>query len=353
MHLKNSSIFSALTLIGSTAIWPGTSSAHRSFGGQMCSLGAAAVGQPATLICKNILTGSTTQSITVGPTVSPAGAIGGSLAHNAQRVLVTNQADGALLFKQADGRLKSPIKLETNGEGSLSGALSENGAYVLTGRLLRFFPYGQTWASSSQQLLLGDGSAAAVTLSNRYAYVSEKKGSLEAFALGRDGSLSGKATMVSGIAPGTIVGITGSRDLVVAPIAHLATDFNLASITVSGTTSQVQVVPSKERAACWAANDDGEACVTNPGSMTVSCGQLGESGFQSYTSAAASTDGVSAFDLDMRDGLVGIQAVRDGVPVLLTYSRSDRADFLSFVSEFQVGTAQAAGALLLPPLSRH
>jgi len=77
----------------------------------MCSLGTSAVGQPATLVCKNILTGSTTQSIAVGPTVSAAGGIGGiggiggSLASSAERVLVTNQADGALLFKQADGRL--------------------------------------------------------------------------------------------------------------------------------------------------------------------------------------------------------------------------------------------------------
>jgi len=352
MRINSPFVFSALTLIGSIAGFPGTSHAHRGFGGQLCSLGTAAVGQPATLICKNILTGSLTQSIAVGPTVSAAGAIGGSLASSADRVLVTNQADGALLFKQADGRLKSPIKLETGGEGSLSGALSSNGAYVLSGRLLRFFPYGQTWAGSSQQLLLGDGSAAEVTLTNRYAYVSEKNGSLEAFALGRDGSLVGNATAVSGIAPGTIVGITGTQDLVVAPIAHLATNFNAASITVSGASSQVQVVATKELAACWSANDDGEVCVSNPGSMTVSCGRLAAGGFESYTSAAASTAGMSAFDLDMRDGLVGIQAVRAGVPVLLTYSRNDHADFLTFVSEFPVGTTLAAGALLLPQLSR-
>ena len=350
MRLKNSLIFGALTAVGSIAAWPATSYAHRSFGGQVCSLGTNAVGQSATLVCKNILTGSTTQSITVGPNVSAAGAVGGSLASSADRVLVTNQAGGALLFKQADGRLKSPVKLETNGEGSLSGALNANGAYVLTGRLLHFYPYGQAWASSTQALLLGDGSAAEVTLTNRYAYVSEKNGSLEAFALARDGSL-GKATAVSGIAPGTIVGITGSRDLVVAPIAHLATDFNLASITVSGASNQVQVVPTKEHAACWSANDDGEVCVSNPGSMTVSCGRLGADGFESYTSAAASTAGLGAFDLDMHDGLVGIQGVRAGVPVLLTYSRGDRGDFLTFVSEFPVGTALAAGALLLPPLS--
>jgi len=352
MRLKSSLIFSALTVIGSIAGSPGTLHAHRGFGGQVCSLGTAGVGQPATLICKNVLTGSTTQSISVGPTVSAAGGIGGSLASSADRVLVTNQAGGALLFKQADGRLKSPIKLETNGEGSLSGALSSNGAYVLTGSLLRFFPNGQTWASSSQQLLIGDGSAAQVTLSNHFAYVSEKNGSLEAFALARDGSIVGKATAVSGISPGTIVGITAARDLVVAPIAHLASNFNQATITVSGATSQVQVVPTKEVAACWAANDDGEVCVTNPGSMTVSCGRLGADGFESYTSAAASLVGESVFDLDVRDGLVGFQAVRAGTPMLLTYSRGSRSDFLTFVSEFPIGTAQAAGALLLPAISR-
>ena len=109
MRLKQSFIFSALALVGSVAGLPGISSAHRSFGGQMCSLGSTAVGQPATLVCKNILTGSTTQSIAIGPTVSAAGAIGGSLASREDRVLVTNQAGGALLFKQADGRLKFPI----------------------------------------------------------------------------------------------------------------------------------------------------------------------------------------------------------------------------------------------------
>lgn len=352
MRLNNFLTFSALTLVGSIAGLPGTSYAHRSFGGQLCSLGSSAVGQPATLRCENILTGSTTQSIAVGPTVSAAGAIGGSLASSSDRVLVTNQAGGALLFKLAEGRLDSPIRLETRGEGSLSGALSSNGAYVLTGTLLRFFPHGQTWAGSTQQLLLADGSAAQVTLTHHYAYVSEKNGTLQAFPLGRDGSLSGKATAVSGIAPGTIVGITGTRDLVIAPIAHLATNFNVASITVSGASSQIQVVPTKELAACWSANDEGEVCVSNPGSMTVSCGQMAADGFESYTSAAVSTVGLAAFDLDMRDGLVGIQAVRAGVPVLLAYSRRERGDFLTLISEYPVGTALAAGALLLPQLSR-
>ena len=352
MRLKSSLIFSAFTLAASIVGLPGISHAHRAFGGQVCSLGTADVGQPATLICKDILTGSTTQSIPVGPTVSAAGGIGGSLARGEGRVLVTNQAGGALMFKEERGLLKAPQKLETNGEGSLSGALSANGAYVLTGTLLRFFPNGQTWASSSQQLLRGDGSAAQVTLTRRFAYVSEKSGSLEAFALGRDGSLVGPATPVSGIAAGTIVGITGSKDLVVAPIAHLASNFSQAAIPVASALRQVQLVASKETAACWAANEDGEACITNPGSMTVSCGRLGDDGFESYTSAAASPVGESAFDLDLRDGLVGLQAVHQGVPVLLTYSRSEHSDFLTFVSEVPLGTAKAAGALLLPPLAR-
>jgi hypothetical protein len=53
----------------------------------------------------------------------------------------------------------------------------------------------------------------------------------------------------------------------------------------------------------------------------------------------------------MRQGFVGIQAVHGGVPVLLTYSRG-AGDFLTFVSEFGVGTAKSVGALLLPPVGR-
>jgi hypothetical protein len=350
MRLKSSFIFSALTSIGMLAGLPGISHAHRNFGGQACSLGTADVGQPGTLICKNILTGSTTQSIQVGPSVSAAGGIGGSLAHAGDRVLVTNQGDGALLFKEVGGRLKWPVRLDTEGEGSLSGAVSPNGAYVLTGTQLRFFANGQTKASSNQPLLRADGSAAQVTLTAHYAYVSEKSGSLEAFALGRDGDITGRATAVQGIVPGTIVGITAFQDLVVAPVAHLATNFDQAAITVAGGLKQLQLVATKEKAACWSSNEDGHVCVTNPGSMTVSCGRLGEGGFDSYTSAAVSLVGESAFDLDMRDNLVGLQAVRNGAPVLLTYTRNDHSDFLTLVSELPVGTAKAAGALLLPPL---
>jgi hypothetical protein len=267
------------------------------------------------------------------------------------RVLLTNQAAGALLFKNFYGYLSAPSMLQTDGEGSLSGALNDRGVYVLTGKSLRFFPNGQTTASSTRPLLQADGSAATVTLTSRYAYVSEKTGSLEAFPLGRDGSLNGPAIPVVGISPGVIVGITGTDDWVVAPIAHLASNPAQAEISVVGGLNRAQLVPTKEVAACWAANDDGEACVTNPGSMTVSCGHLGSTGFESYTSAGASLVGESAFDLDMRNGLVGMQAVRGGVPMLLTYARGN-GDFLTFVSEFPVGTATASGALLLAPIAR-
>jgi hypothetical protein len=114
---------------------------------------------------------------------------------------------------------------------------------------------------------------------------------------------------------------------------------------------QVQRVPTKEVAACWASNEDSEVCVANPGSMTVSCGRIGNDGFLSYTSAAASLPGESVFDIDMWQGLVTVQGIRSGQPVLLTFRRT-AGDFLSPLGEVPIGTTLAAGALLLPPLSR-
>jgi uncharacterized protein YunC (DUF1805 family) len=350
MHLKRSFMLAILACVGATGV-AAVSNARPNAGAQLCSLGAAAVGQPGTVICKNVLTGVTTQAIQVGPTFAAAGGIAGSLAGDGNHVLVTNQVGGALLFRDVNGRVLAPVALQTNGESSLSGALGDRGAYVLSSTSLRFFPNGQTTASSSRPLLLADGSAAAVTLTNRYAYVSEKNGSLEAFPLGRDGSLVGPAAAVTGVSAGVIVGISGHDDLVVAPIAHLASNANQAEISVVGGLSRTQVVATKEVAACWTANDDDEACVTNPGSMTVSCGQLDSDGFESYTSAATTLVGESAFDVAMQNGLVGMQAVRAGAPMLLTYSR-DNSDFLTYVSEFPVGMATASGALLLAPLSR-
>jgi hypothetical protein len=350
MHLKRTCILAAVASTSFVAVTqPSFAKVHA--GAQLCSLGADAIGKQGSIICKDVVSGAPTQSIPVGLVAAEAGTIGGSLMSSGDRALVTNQVGGALLFKIFDGYLSSPVMLQTGGENSLSGALNGRGAYVLTATELRFFPNGQTTASSSQRLLLGDGSAAEVTLTARYAYVSEKNGSLEMFPLARDGNLTAPVSSVSGLSAGVIVGITGSDDLVVAPIAHLASNPAQAEISVVSGQSRSQLVPTKEVAACWAANDDGEACVSNPGSMTVSCGRLGTSGFETYTSAAANPAGESMFDIDMRNGLVGLQAIHGGAPVLLTYARTS-GDFLTMISEFPVGTTKASGALLLPPLSR-
>jgi len=328
----------------------GTSWAQRQVDAQVCSVGSAAVGQPGTLICKDLQSGAPTQSVPLGPTVAAAGGIARSLVSRDDRVLVTNQANGAVLFRVGHGFLVNPLVLRTDGEGSLSGALGERGAYVLTGTMLRFFPFGQTTATSGRPLLVGDGSAAAVTLTKRFAYVSEKSGSLEAFALSDDGSL-GPATAVSGVSPGVIVGITGLDRAVVAPIAHLASNANQSEIAVVDGLAQVQRVPTKEVAACWAANDGGEACVANPGSMTVSCGRTGADGLLSYTGAAATLPGESVFDLDMGQGVVVLQGLKGGAPFLLTFHRTT-GDFLTPIGEIAVGAPLAAGALLLPAISR-
>ena len=324
--------------------------------GQICALGAAGIGQQASVICKDVHTGTTTQTIALGNTVSGANVVGGNLIRSDDdRVLVTNQAGGAVLLLEVGGRLVAPVELSTGSEGSLSGVLGDGGAYVLTGTRLLFLPSGYTKATSSQKLLIGDGSAAQVTLAGGYAYVSEKSGSLEAFLLDRAGNLASPASAVAGVTPGVIVGITGTEDtdLVVAPIAHLASNPAQAAISVVSGESQVQSVATKEVAACWTNHDHGEVCVSNPGSMTISCGHLRASGFTSYTGVAGNPAGASVFDLDLRSGFVGVQATRSGVPVLQTYQRDGvESDFLTLTSEFPVGTATATGALLLPAISR-
>ena len=339
--------------VAANLLLPGASQARSTGSGQVCSLATPGIGQQGTVTCKDIRSGATTQSIPLGNTVSAAGGVGGTFSRSGGRVLVTNQAGGAVLFTEHGGRLTSPVTLEAGTEGSLSGSLGHRGAYVLTGTRLLFFPSGRTTPASYQPLLLGDGSASQVTLAGGYAYVAEKGGSLEAFPLAPDGSLLSPAAPVAGVLPGTIVGITGYDDLVVAPVAHLASNFNQAAVPVVSGLIEVQVVPTKELAACWTANDDGEVCVSNPGSMTVSCGRLGPAGFKTFTSAAAAPLGEAVFDLDVRDGMVGIQATRAGAPVLQTYARADDdGDFLTLVSEFPIGSAKATGALLLPPVSR-
>jgi hypothetical protein len=288
----------------------------------------------------------------MGDIVVGRGGTGGTLSRHQSGVLVTNLAGGAALFKAAGGRLVGPVALDTGGEPSLSGALSDKGAYVLTGTHLLFFRAGSTKATSSQKLLVGDGSAAQVTLADSYAYVSEKSGTLEAFSLAPNGNIKSNASPVMDIPAGTIVGITGLDDLVVAPVAHLASNPNQSTIPVASGTETVEVVETREVAACWAANDDDEVCITNPGSMTISCGQFGAGGFKSYTGIAAHAAGESLFDLDMRSGVVGVLAVNNGASVLQTYAISNHADFLTFMKEIPVGAAMATGALLLPPLTR-
>jgi hypothetical protein len=332
----------------STASAESQSGSHAQ-GGQLCSLGFSAVGQPGTVICKDVMTGATTQSVPVGAMNAGPGGGAGSLVRHEKHVLVTNQSQGAVLFELAGAQLMSPVTLQTDGESSLSGTLSDRGAYVLTGTRLLFFPRGDMTATSNQPLLVADGSAAQVTLAGGFAYVSEKNGSLEAFSLGRDGNIRGHATPVTGVPAGVIVGITGVGDVVVAPIAHLASNANQSTIPVASGLSVTQIVPTKEVAACWAANDGDEACVTNPGSMTVSCGRVGSESFTSYTSAAANLPGETVFDIDMMDTLVGILGKSNGAPVLLAFSRTKQSgDFLSLINQFPLGTATATGAVLLP-----
>jgi hypothetical protein len=340
-------------LFAGLAAAPGAALAHPAAGAQVCTLGAAAVGQPGAVVCKDTRTGATTQRIEVGNTVVGSGGTGGTLSRHRDDVLVTNIAGGAVLFEEIAGRLVHPVRLHTGGEDSLSGAIGERGAYVVTPTRVLFFPRGRAAASSSAHLLVGDGSAAQIALAGGHAYVSEKTGSLEAFALRGDGNLAGAAVPVAGIPAGAIVGITGAEDLVISPVAHLASNANQATVPVSSGSTRVQQVETREVAACWAASDDGEVCITNPGSMTVSCGHFGPGGFTSYTSAAASPIGESVLDLDVRHGMVGILGVHGGARVLMIYQRAeDDSDFLTAIGELPVGTAVATGALVLPLLSR-
>ncbi|HEU4728546.1 MAG TPA: hypothetical protein VFT22_11665 [Kofleriaceae bacterium] len=350
MHLDRSFMFTSL-LFAALAGASGPALAHATTGAQVCTLASAAAGQPGTLVCMSTLTGATTQSIAVGDTVVGSGGIGGALSRHGDAVLVTNITGGAVLFDEIHGRLGHRVQLNTRGEDSLSGAIGARGAYVLTRTHLMFFPRGRTTAASTADLPIGDGSAAQVTLAGSHAYVSEKSGSLEAFAIGPDGNLEGGATPVTGIPAGTIVGITGLDDLVVAPVAHLASNANQAAVPVASGDTAVQLVATKEVAACWAAHDDGEVCITNPGSMTVSCGHFGPGGFTTYTSAAANPVGESVLDLDMGHGIVGILGVHSGARVLMVYARSDAdSDFLSSIRELAVDAPMATGALVLPPL---
>jgi len=340
-----------LGLAAALMMLSGNALARNAFDAQICSLGTSGVGKAGAVICHDVKSGMTTQSVSVGNTVSAAGGIGGSLSRHESSVLVTNLVGGAVLLQESRGRLKDPIKLSTGGEGSLSGVSSDRGAYVLTATRVLFFANGQTQPTSSQRLLLGDGSAAQVTLAGGRAYVSEKNGSLEAFELGNGGNLIGSAQPVGGIPAGVIVGIAGHEDLVVAPVAHLASNASQAAVPVVSGLDEVQLVQTREVAACWTATSRDEACVSNPGSMTISCGHIGPGGFTSYTAEAANPVGDAVFDIDIRGGLFGVLAMRDGAPQLLAYARADAdSDFLTLVGQSVLGDAAATGVILLPPL---
>jgi hypothetical protein len=318
-------------------------------GPQVCTLGASAAGSQGTLLCRDAYTGAPAQTIALGNTVTGKGGTGGTLSRHGNTVLVTNQSYGALVFKRHGSSLTEKSLLDTHGEGTYSGAAAEKGNYVVTATKLYFFPNGHSAAQSSQPLLIGDGSVAQVAVSGDFAYVSEKSGTLEAFRLGADGSLTAPGATVGGVPPGTIVGITALQDLVVAPVAHLAFNANQSAIPIVSGPEAVRLVETKEVAACWAANDGEEACISNPGSMTISCGAFGPGGFRSYTSAAAHLVGDSLLDLDVDSHLVAAVGTFDGMPyfTVFTHSKQD-GDFLSPVSLIPLDKPVTTGALLLP-----
>ncbi|HUJ28384.1 MAG TPA: hypothetical protein VLW85_20320 [Myxococcales bacterium] len=315
---------------------------------QVCTLGSAGAGTPGTLLCRDAVSGALTQSFALGDTVAGKGGTGGTLSHRGDTVLVTNQASGAVVFRRFGARLVRRYDLDTGGAGTLSGAVSDKGQYVVTADHILFFANGRSRASGSRALVVGDGSAAQVTVSGEFAYVSEKSGTLEAFPLGADGNLIGAGANVAGIPAGVIVGITGLEGLVVAPVAHLASNANQSIIPVASGLEQVQLVETKEVAACWAANDGHEACITNPGSMTVSCGSFGPGGFRSYTSAAAHLAGETLLDVDLDGGFAVAAGTHNGAAVLTTFVRShDTGDFLTAIGEVAAGAPVTTGALVL------
>ena len=122
-HTFNRTLSSCVAAIGLLVV-TSSSQASTEDRSQICTLGSSGVGQPGTVICKNVMTGATTQSVPVGATVAGPGGIAGSLDRHGRRALVTNQSQGAVLFEVVGGQLKSPVMLQTGGEGSLSGALT-------------------------------------------------------------------------------------------------------------------------------------------------------------------------------------------------------------------------------------
>ena len=71
-HTFSHTLQSCVAAIGLLAV-TSSSQASTEDASQLCSLGSSGVGQPGTVICKNVMTGATTQSVPVGTTVAGPG----------------------------------------------------------------------------------------------------------------------------------------------------------------------------------------------------------------------------------------------------------------------------------------
>jgi len=289
--------------------------------------------------------GAATQTVSTGGNGVATGNAGG-LSQRGDQVLAINPASGnASRFRVRDGHLESPELLATGGT-PVSGALGQ-GSYVVTTTELLHFRDDSLTPDSSSALLLGDGSAAQVVVANNYAYVSEKNGSLEAFRLGADGGLVGNATAVAGVTPGVIVGIAVQGDIVIAPIAHLASNPAQSEIDVVRGLGVIEYEATAQVAACWTDSDDRRACITNPGSHTISCGNVSGAGLRDFNQVAAADSAESQFDIAVRDSLVGV-LVKSPTGVFSLHSYElEHDNQLSSVSETPMGSS-AGGAILLP-----
>jgi hypothetical protein len=343
MIMRKISLFAIASCLVTTVV-PSVASADPGRDFQLCT--ATGTGSaPNAVVCVD-QTGTVTQNVLTGGNGGVAGGNAGGLSQRGDHVLAVNPASGnATRFHVRRGRLEDPDLLPTGGT-PVSGALGK-GAYVLTTTKLVHFPEHGVTPDGSRSLRLGDGSAAQVVVTEEYAYVSEKNGSLEAFRLGEDGSLVSDATAVAGITPGVIVGIAADDDVVVAPIAHLASNPGQSEIDVADGLGTVQTVSTAQVAACWADADDREVCITNPGSHTISCGALGGRALRQLNQVAAIDSSVSQFDIAVRDSLVGV-LVRSarGVWSLQSYELGSGHQ-LSLINEAPVGSTTANGAVLL------
>jgi hypothetical protein len=331
-----------------TAILPSVAAADTDRDFQLCTATGSRSG-PSEIECVD-RAGAVTQVVSTGGSGVVSGGNGGGLTRRGDRVLAINAASGdATLFRVREGRLERP-ELLTSGGTPVSGALGR-GAYVLTTTEIVHFAGDGLTADSRQPLLLADGSAAQVVVTEDYAYVAEKNGSLEAFRLGDDGSLVGEARAVTGVTPGVIVGIAVQGNVVVAPIAHLASNPGQSEIDIVRGLGVVEYQATSQVAACWADSDDRRACITNPGSHTISCGRVSAYGLHDFTEVAATDAGESQFDIAVHDSVVGVLVKSQaGIFSLHSYELGG-GNALSSISETPVGAA-ANGAVVLSALHR-